>query len=133
MVFEVLRRAIIGIGFGGLITFCMLTVLKIQQITVSLDEVWANMLGSLVVGIYFGIGSLIFDQEDWSPLRQIVIHLTLSLIVFFPIALLTGWVPAEPLPIIICLITFLIIYAIFWFSIRWYFKRMEESMNKSIH
>lgn len=129
---EALRRAIIGVGIGGLATFIMLTIFKLNVISVTVDEIWSHMLGSLLIGIYFGVGSLIFDKEDWSPLRQIVIHLSLSIIVFFPIALTTGWVPAKPLPILICLITFLIIYALFWFSIRWYLKKMEASMNESI-
>lgn len=132
MMIEALRRAIIGVGIGGLATFIMLTIFKINSISVTVDEIWGHMLGSLLLGIYFGVGSLIFDKEDWSPLRQIVIHLSLSIIVFFPIALTTGWVPAKPLPILICLITFLIIYALFWFSIRWYLKKMEASMNESI-
>ncbi|MGM7700557.1 DUF3021 domain-containing protein [Pseudalkalibacillus sp. Hm43] len=129
---EALRRAIIGVGIGGLATFVMLTIFKMNAISVTVDELWIHMLGSLILGIYFGVGSLIFEKEDWSPLKQIITHLSLSVIVFFPIALTTGWVSAKPVPILFCLITFLIIYALFWFSIRWYLKKMEASMNESI-
>lgn len=132
MIFEILKRAMIGIGYGGIITFLALTLLKAGQIEVSVDEIWLHMAVSLAIGVYFGVASLIFDNESWSPLKQTAVHFLLSLAFFFPIAIGVGWIPSRLLPVIAGLAIFIIIYAVFWFCIRWYLKKLESSMNHSI-
>lgn len=132
MILEILRRAVIGIGHGGIVTFVILTILKMQQIEMSVDEIWLHMSGSLLLGLYFGAASVVFDHEPWSPLKQIVVHFTLSLAVFFPIAIGFGWIPMHTVPIAMGFVIFIMIYALFWFGLRWYFKKLEYAMNNSI-
>src|SRR5690625_1495292 len=97
MVSEVLKRSMIGIAFGGIITFGALTIMKFLTIEATINEVWTNMFGSFIIGIYFGLSSFILDKNTWSPLKRTVIHYCLSLVVYYCIAIPVGWIPFTPL------------------------------------
>lgn len=133
MIVELTRRAMFGIGFSGIFTFITLTILNYRSIEASIAEVWLHMLASLVIGIYFGIASLIFDYDEWSPLKQIVLHFLLSSLVFFPIAtLLTGWIPLQLSSIVIGICMFVLTYGVCMTVAYLYFKKQEEELNRSV-
>ncbi|WP_338753681.1 DUF3021 domain-containing protein [Bacillus sp. FJAT-52991] len=129
---EAVKRGLAGLGFGAVITFIALTALDRWNIDISLHEIWVQMLASLAIGGYFGIASLIFDIEKWSPLKQTASHFCLSVIAFYPIALTIGWIPLQFVAIFASLMIFILVYVFFWICFRWYFKRMERALNASI-
>lgn len=126
---EIVKRIIAGISFGGIYFFIVLTVLNVLTIDVPISKLWVDMMGCLLLGVYFGVASLIFDIERWSRLRQTVIHAILSLIIFFPTAIGLGWIPLHPPVMITCFIIFIMLYALFWFGAWWYYRRLTQSMN----
>lgn len=132
MVWEAIRRSILGLGFAALITFAILTIFTVQNVEVPVSIIWKNMFGSMILGIYFGTASLIFDKENWSPLRQTIVHFVISISTWCPLALYMGWLPMEMGPIISGIGLFMIIYLIFWYGAYLYFKKMEMDMNRSI-
>lgn len=132
MTHELIKRGFIGMGFGGIVIFVALTVIKFQAVEVSIDTLWLSTLASLFIGVYYGVASLIFNVEVWSPLKQTSIHFCLSLIIFFPTAVGIGWIPNRPLDIAIGFLIFLFNYLLFWFCLRWYFKRLTAAMNNSL-
>ena len=132
LIAEMMRRSLLGLGFTAIITFAFLTVMTVQDIEVPVSIIWKNMLGSMVMGIYFGCASLIFDREKWSPLKRTVIHFLLSVIVWLPLAIWLGWVPFAFLTILIGVGTFIIAYLLFWYGSYLYFKKIENEMNHSI-
>ena len=132
MILEVLRRSMLGLGFSALFTFAILTVIVLQDVQVSIPIVWKNMLGSMMMGIYFGCASLIFEMEKWSPLKKTVLHFLISILVWLPLAVYMGWVPFEVTTIFIGLGIFLVIYLLFWYGFYFYFKMIEKDMNNSV-
>src|SRR5690606_40442451 len=74
LVIEVLKRSMTGLGIATIITFSFFTIMVIQDIQVPTFIIWKNMLGAIVMGLYFGNASLLFEIEKWSPLKQTVIH-----------------------------------------------------------
>ena len=129
---EMVRRSFFGISFAALFTFIALTIFKVQGIEVPVSVIWSNMLGSLLIGIYFGAASMIFDVERWSPLKQTSVHFLLSCMVFFPIAFTAGWIPFEALAVILGFSIFIALYAMFWFGTRAHLKKLETAMNHSV-
>ena len=129
---EVLKRGLIGIGISGIFSFVMLTLLTLYLPETELSIVWSNMLGSLLLGIYFSMASFIFDNDRWSPLKQLVLHFIFSVVFFFPIATTLGWIPLHPIPLAIGVVIFIVSYVFFWFGIRGYLKWLEKSMNSAI-
>lgn len=129
MGFEVVKRTIAGISFGGIYFFVVLTILNAQTMNIPVSKLWVDMMGCLIIGIYFGVSSLIFDIERWSRLKQTVTHAILSLIIFFPIAIGLGWIPLDVPVMITCFIIFIAAYALFWFGAWWYYRKLTQSMN----
>ena len=132
MMLEAMRRSIAGLGFAAIFTFVFLTIFTIQNVEVPVATIWSHMLGSMLMGIYFGSASLIFDIEKWSPLKQLLIHFILSLTLWLPLAMIIGWLPVQTLPIIIGIVSFIVIYLLFWFGIRLYLTKLENDMNRFI-
>src|SRR5690625_378774 len=129
MMIEMVKRSMTGIAFGGIATFGALTIMKILSIEASINEVWMNMSGSLIIGIYFGLSSFIFERNVWSPLKRTIIHYCLSLFVYYCVAIPVGWVPFTPLYLGLGLILFTIIYVIFWLGSYLYYKYEINSLN----
>ncbi|RXZ79895.1 DUF3021 domain-containing protein [Paenibacillaceae bacterium] len=130
---EIFKRMFVGIGFSAINMFLFLTVFVILgKETVEVYTLWLSLCGSMVMGMYFGASSLIFDYDKWSPLKQVIVHLLLSITVFFPIAVFVGWYPLKLISLLAGLMFFLIIYSIFWLSFRYYFTRQAKAMNDSM-
>lgn len=132
MIFEIARRSMFGIGFAGILTFIFLTVMTFAGIDATVSVIWLNMLGSLVIGIYFGAASLIFEIEKWSPLKQTIVHFILSITVYFPIAIAVGWIPFSLVPMLAGLGGFILTYSMFWLGISWYLRKIASSLNHSV-
>ena len=133
MINEIVKRSMMGIAFGGIATFIALTIIKFAHIEQSAADVWGHMLASILLGIYFGIASLIYETDKWSPLKKTIIHYTLSLTVYFLIALPIGWIPFTTLSITIGILLFTVIYALYWLGFLLYFKKVESAMNKQLN
>ncbi|MBD8070668.1 DUF3021 domain-containing protein [Bacillus sp. PS06] len=132
MIVEMIRRSFIGLGFTAIFTFAILTFMMVRDVQASVSVVWLNMLGSMVMGIYFGSSSLIFETENWSPLKQTIVHFVVSLLVWFPLAMFMKWLPLELLPILLGIGIFIAIYLVFWFGSYVYFKYVASEMNHSL-
>lgn len=133
MIGEIVRRTMIGIAYGGLATFIALTILLIQDITPPIQMIWSSMFGSFLLGIYFGVSSLIFELEKWSPLKMTLVHFTASVSLYYLLALPIGWVPVEFVAIAVSFVIFVFIYAVFWYGFWSYHKRMAWKMNEQLH
>ncbi|SFM34015.1 Protein of unknown function [Gracilibacillus orientalis] len=132
MIVEGLKRIMIGVAVGSLITFAVISFMIIQSIDSSMQEIWKHWLASMLIGILFSFASAIFEREEWSILKQTVMHSTLTFLVLFPIIILAGWLPFNPVSLIIGLGIFLTTYSIMWVSMYFYYKNVEKSMNKCI-
>ena len=52
-------------------------------------------LGSLGVGLGFGLSSIIYANEKLSRPMQIAIHMVIGCVVMLAIAFLVGWIPTD--------------------------------------
>src|SRR5699024_12826892 len=87
MISEIMKRAIYGLAYGGVVTFIALTVLMFANMNPSIQTIWLYTSMGFVLSIYFAFASFIFDVEKWSPLKKTIIHYSLSIIVYFIIAI----------------------------------------------
>ncbi|HLS07514.1 DUF3021 domain-containing protein [Lentibacillus sp.] len=132
MIVEAMRRSMIGIAYGGIITFIALTILKFTDTDASISQIWLYMLCSFIIGIYFGLSSFIFSDNDWSLLQQTVTHFIISIVFYFAVALSVGWIPFTIPAIIETSLIFIFIYTIFWTGYYLYYKKVEASMNANL-
>ncbi|TFB13473.1 DUF3021 domain-containing protein [Filobacillus milosensis] len=132
MINEALKRSFIGLGFAAIVTFIALTIMMMTGSEQTVATIWENMLGSMLVGVYFGVASLIFEKETWSPLKQTTIHFLVSISIWLPIAFYLGWVPMGVVPLLIAITLFVVSYAMFWLGTRMYFLKLEKEMNRTV-
>ncbi|MFC7319404.1 DUF3021 domain-containing protein [Halobacillus campisalis] len=129
---HIAERIWVGFGFAGIVNFIAVTIIMVNGVDVEAAVLWQNMLGAIIMGVYFSVASLIFEKESWSPLKQTSIHLSISLAVFYTLAGVVGWVPFEWKALLISTAIFITIYFVFWFFIGLYLKRMTSELNKNI-
>ncbi|MCG7408265.1 DUF3021 domain-containing protein [Paenibacillus sp. ACRRX] len=132
MIADIVKRVAVGFCYAAIITFVSLTMLMLNDTEVSVRVMWLNMLGSMIIGAYFGLASFIFNYDKWSPLKQLIVHYVLSLIVYFSTAILIGWIPLILTALLISLVIFSAIYTVFWFGYRSYYRRQAKELNDSV-
>lgn len=87
---------------------------------------------SLLYGAVWAGASVIWDQEEWSLLRQTVTHLVIGLTVTFPVAYFMYWMPHNVAGILSYFSVFFGIYAVFWFGCYGIMKRRVRQMNEKM-
>lgn len=88
---------------------------------------------SCLVGFYFASSSVIFELEDWSLLKQTIIHFVLSVLVYFPCAIYAKWMPSDLVPIILFILLFVFIYFVFWISFKRYWSKKVKEINSRLN
>ncbi|HLQ71368.1 MAG TPA: DUF3021 domain-containing protein [Bacillota bacterium] len=133
MIKQIIKRILSGIAAGGIATFIAVTILMIKDITISSTMMWFQMLGSFIVGIYFGLSSFVFENDNWSRLKQICIHFPLSVLVFFTVALPLGWIPFASWAVLASIVMFMFYYAISWCGFCLYYKFQARKLNDELN
>ncbi|WP_368655064.1 DUF3021 domain-containing protein [Ornithinibacillus sp. 4-3] len=132
MVLEILKRSMIGIAFGGICTFIALTIMMLNEFDATVTEVWQNMGASMLLGIYFGISSLIFGSSGSNIIKKSLIHFALSYSIWLIIASIVGWVPLSIKAVLWSTLVFILIYILNWFGWYSYFKKIETVLNNHL-
>lgn len=129
MILEILKRSMLGIAFGGIFTFIALTIMKFNAFEATVSEIWMHMGASFLIGIYFGISSLIFGDSGSNIIKKSIIHFILSYSVWLIIAGTVGWIQLSGWVIFWSSLLFILIYVLNWFGWYLYFKKIEMALN----
>lgn len=133
MISKLMIRIFGGFGVGGLLTLLVIVFLYDSTDEVSARLIALNLFGSMLIGAYFSVSALLFEIDEWSMLKQTLVHYTASLIILFPVfTWLTGWIPLHPQSLLIGWLYFTGTYILNWFGWYSYFKQLERRMNQSL-
>ena len=143
---KVILRSLIGAPIGLSISFIITLIISViinkgeyypvmPKLTAlcgnELNAVVIQTVCSLIYGAAFGGASVIWDMENWSLLKQTVIHCLIISVSMLPIAYYMYWMPHNFWGIAGYIAIFFFIYFFIWFS--QYFamkKRIQEFNNK---
>ncbi|MEK4299380.1 DUF3021 family protein [Oceanobacillus sp. FSL W8-0428] len=129
MILEALKRSVVGIAFGGILTFIALTIMKFNEYEANVSEIWMHMGASMLLGVYFGVSSLIFGDSGSNLVKKSIIHFILSYSVWLIIASIVGWIPLNAPVILGSSLSFSLLYLLNWFGWFLYFKKVETTLN----
>ncbi|MFD0959248.1 DUF3021 domain-containing protein [Paenibacillus chungangensis] len=133
MIYKVLPRLMVSIAYSGLQLFVVLTWIVFNDIDVTVEKIWWSGLGGLLMSLYFGLASFLFEIESWSLLRQMVTHYLLSFSAFYIVAISVGWLPPlHGTAFVVSLGIFTVIYLIIAFIVRLFLRKQAEELNKSL-
>lgn len=86
-----------------------------------------------MIGVLFGLASMIYDASDWSLLKKTVLHIVICYIGFLPLAILAGWFPLTLADILFFTGIFIFVYAIIWTVNYFKNKALVDMINKKLN
>ena len=144
---EVLRRSAVGAVFG--VTLSQLIVIIISlciadgnfyAVVPSLTERMTSEVSAAIVqtacsflyGAVFGGMSMVWELDNWSILKQTIVHFSVVSVVTMPIAYVTEWMHHSILGAIIYFAIFGVSYVFIWLSQYIAIKKRIDEMNKKV-
>lgn len=140
---KALLRGIIGIPVGVFISTTIGVVISLIQGNLAVTPPVAagtspltaylnQYIISIFVGFVFGLGSAIFEVDNWSIAKQTMLHFILSSGVFTPCAVIARWIEPKFLDIVVYLLVFVIIYIMIWCIQYFTWKNRIAKLNKKL-
>lgn len=144
---KILKRSLVGASFGLLICQMIAIVISFvindgnyyavvpELFVICKSETTAVLVQTIVACIYgavWGGESVIWEIDEWSLLKQTILHFVISSAVTFPVAYFTWWMPHTPFGVLSFFGIFASIYIIIWISQYLSIKRKIEKMNQKI-
>ncbi len=145
---EILKRSVLS-ALGGLFITQLVGVIvslciadgNYYPVVPSLTESIGSEIGavifqtvcSLLYGAVFGGMSIIWELDNWSILKQTVVHFLVVSFVSFPIAYVTEWMEHSIVGGITYFAVFAVIYAFIWFSQYISVRKRINEVNKKLN
>ena len=144
---EAVKRAIMGFIYGVFIgqTILILESLMARDgnfypVAASLVNLAGTKIGAVIIqyfltgiiGTTFAATTVIFEMDNWSLLKQTILHFVITSIVMYIAGFLCGWFPHKLSSTLIWFGIFIVIYVIFWISFSSYYKNKVKKMNEAL-
>ena len=144
---EVAKRAIMGFIYG---VFIGQTILIIESlfmrdgnfyaVSASLLELAGTKIAAVIIqyfltgiiGTTFAATTVIFEMDNWSLLRQTILHFIIVSIVMYIAGFLCGWFPHTVVSTLIWFGVFVVVYLIFWICFSMYYKNKVKKINEAL-
>ncbi len=97
-----------------------------------LNAVVIQTICSLIYGAAFGGASVIWETDNWSLLKQTVLHFLVITISLFPIAYFMYWMPHSFLGIVGYIAIFFLIYFSIWIAQYFAMKKRIQAFNDKV-
>lgn len=85
-----------------------------------------------ILGMSCAAGSLIWEHDHWSILKQTVLHFLLLSFTLLPIAYLSHWMEHSIVGVLSYFGIFIIIYVVIWLTQYVIWKKKIKELNKKI-
>jgi len=128
-----ISRGILGMLLGLAIgyTVVMMMTLVNESYTFTGSSLLLNYTAGALIGFYMGAVSVVFHIEEWSLLKQTVIHFISNLPYLF-IAFLIGWAPEQSLQKIFFVLFYIAVYVLIWLKGKSYWTKKSIELNKEL-
>ena len=144
---EILKRCVLGAVFGVALSQVIAIFISLciadgsfYAVVPSLAERINSEIGAAIIqtvcsilyGAMFGGMSIIWELDNWSILKQTVVHFLVVSVVTMPIAYIAEWMHHSALGVIIYFAIFAVIYAFIWFGQYMAIKTRINEVNKKV-
>ncbi|MBP5603900.1 MAG: DUF3021 domain-containing protein [Treponema sp.] len=143
----IIKRAILGFIYGVFIgqTILILESLMMRDgnfyaVSTSLIKLAGTKIGAVIIqyfltgllGTTFAATTVIFEMDNWSLIRQTLLHFIITSIVMYIAGFLCGWFPHTVVSTLIWFGVFIIVYVIFWVCFSLYYKNKVKKINEAL-
>ena len=144
---QIFLRGLIGMAAGFFICYFITIMISLgigtgeyypvvpqaaEAFGTELNAVIVQTIISMLYGAVLGAASVIWELENWSLLKQTVVHFLLYSTVTFPVAYFLHWMPHNIVGILIYYGIFVTIYATIWLITFTKTKHMLKKINKKL-
>lgn len=144
---EVLRRCAVGAVFGVTLSQLIAIIISLciadgtfyavvprltERMNSEVSAAIVQTVCSFLYGAVFGGMSMIWELDNWSILKQTVVHFSVVSVVTMPIAYVTEWMHHSILGAIIYFAIFGVSYLFIWLSQYIAIKKRIDEMNKKV-
>ena len=85
-----------------------------------------------ILGLTFSTGSIIFELDSWSLLKQTVVHFVVSSVIMYLAGFFCGWFPHTVGSTLVWFGVFVVVYLIFWVCFSLYYKNKVKKINDAL-
>lgn len=130
----VLRNTLTSIGTAAVI-FCIIGVIfdQIYQGNFTLEHYSFTrmVLGTLVIGLGFGLPTVVYEQDRLSVAVQTLIHMAIGCVVMTAVAFAVGWISVEagPFTVAVTILGEIAVAFVIWFFYYLHMKKLAKEMN----
>lgn len=130
---QILIRGLIGMLMGLAIGYTVILGLSLSEGTLVIDSkvVLFNYLAGAAVGFYMAASTVIFDVEEWSLMKQTILHSLMNLPYLF-VASKIGWMPKDAFGRVVFILFYFSFYAMIWFGFKLYWSRKLKHLNQEL-
>jgi len=111
--------------------FTTVTPILAEHFSTELDAVTAQFFMIGLIGVAFAEGSMLFDIEHWSFLKQCIVHFFVTAIFYIPFAYIC-WIPLNTAGVLALLGNIILTYGINWLIQYRANCRNVSAINKKI-
>ena len=144
---EVIKRALLGFMIGVFIGQTILILESLNAgdgnfyaVSTYLEAHSSSKLAAVIIqylitgliGMTFAAGSAIFELDNWSLLKQTIVHLVVTSVVMYVAGYFCGWFPHTVASTLIWFGVFIVVYIIFWTSFFFYYRKKTREINASL-
>ena len=141
------KRAVLGFIYGVFIgqTILILESLAMRDgnfyaVTDALFKLVGSKIGAVIVqyfltgiiGTTFAATTVLFEIDEWSLLRQTILHFVITSIVLYIAGFLCGWFSHTVVSTLIWFGVFIVVYVIFWICFSLYYKNKVKKLNEAL-
>jgi hypothetical protein len=128
-----IKRGIVGFFVGATISYLLvisgIPALESVEMTLNGEFLRIHFLLTSLLGFHLAGSSAVFNQEEWSLLKQTIVHF-LCMLPAIPAAYYLGWMPRTSLGAFTYVIVFLVLYAVQWILSYLYWKKQAKEMGE---
>ena len=134
---DLLKSTVISIGMA-LAIFCLVCIVFdiIYKGNFSLDNYRFTKMaaGSMIVGLGFGIPSIVYNNESLPMPVKVIIHMGIGCVIYTVVAYAVGWFggSATVAQGLIAAAVQLAVSFIIWFCFMRYYRKEAKKMNEKI-
>lgn len=144
---EVLRRSAVGAVFGVTLSQLIAIVISLciadgnfyavvpeltERMNSEVSAAIVQTVCSFLYGAVFGGMSMVWELDNWSILKQTIVHFSVVSVVTMPIAYVTEWMPHSVIGAISYFAIFGVSYGFIWLSQYIAMKKRIDEMNKKV-
>lgn len=145
---EVLRRCAVGALFGVTLSQLIAIIISLfvmadgdfyavvpslaQRMNSEITAAIVQTVCSFLYGAVFGGMSMVWELDNWSILKQTIVHFSVVSVVTMPIAYVTEWMPHSVTGAILYFAIFAVSYVFIWLSQYIAIKKRIDEMNKKV-